>query len=97
MKQFRFEYNEVYLFTQKLIDFKKKCDANNRKASLFQIYSEVLDVSVIRKVCNMIERVFPDMPYMGCSTSGNIIDCGLSSDITVVCTVFDIPSTRTDF
>lgn len=94
MKQFRFEYNEVYLFTQKLIDFKKKCDANNRKASLFQIYSEVLDVSVIRKVCNMIERVFPDTPYMGCSTSGNIIDCGLSSDITVVCTVFDIPSTK---
>lgn len=94
MKQFRFEYNEVYLFTQKLIDFKKKCDANNRKASLFQIYSEVLDVSVIRKVCNMIERVFPDTPYMGCSTSGNIIDCELSSDITVVCTVFDIPSTK---
>jgi len=94
MKQFRFEYDEVNLFTQKLSDFKKECDADNRKTSLFQIYSEVLDARVIREVCGTIERFFPDTPYMGCSTSGNIIDCELSCDITVVCTVFEIPSTQ---
>lgn len=94
MKQFQFEYNEVDLFTQKLSDFKKKCDADNMKASLFQIYSEVLDANVIRKVCDTIERIFPDTPYMGCSTSGNIIDCELSNNITVVCTVFELPSTQ---
>ena len=94
MKQFQFEYNEVDLFTQKLSDFKKKCDADSMKASLFQIYSEVLDANVIRKVCDTIERIFPDTPYMGCSTSGNIIDCELSGDITVVCTVFELPSTQ---
>ena len=94
MKQFQFEYDEVDLFTQKLLDFKKKCDADNMNVSLFQIYSEVLDANVIRKVCDTIERIFPDTPYMGCSTSGNIIDCELSNDITVVCTVFERPSTQ---
>lgn len=94
MKQFQFEYDEVDLFTQKLADFKKKCDADGMQASLFQIYSEVLDSNVIRKVCDTIERIFPDTPYMGCSTSGNIIDCELSNDITVICTVFELPSTQ---
>ncbi|MDE6592123.1 MAG: diguanylate cyclase, partial [Oscillospiraceae bacterium] len=41
-----------------------------------------------------IEKVFPDSDYMGCSTSGNIVDCELSTDISVVCVVFEKESTR---
>lgn len=61
---------------------------------LFCTYSEVLDPSIIGKVRDTIEKVFPNADYMGCSTSGNIIDCTLSSEITVLCTVFEDPSTR---
>lgn len=94
MKQFRFEYKEAEIFTKQLSDFKKQCDADKITASLFQIYSEVLEEDVIRNVCDSIEQFFPDTPYMGCSTSGNIIDCELSYDITVVCTVFELSDTQ---
>jgi len=94
MRQFRFEYHKADVFTQELSDFKRKCDADNMRTGLFQIYSEVLDSHIIREVCDAIERTFPNTPYMGCSTSGNIIDCELSCNITVVCTVFELPTTQ---
>lgn len=94
MKQFRFEYRDTDIFTKQLSDFRKQCDADNITASLFQVYSEVLEDDVIQSVCDLIEQFFPDTPYMGCSTSGNIIDCELSHDITVVCTVFELPATQ---
>ena len=87
MKQFQFEYRETEIFTKQLSDFKKQCDVD-------KIYSEVLEKEVIRGVCDSIEQFFPDTPYMGCSTSGNIIDCELSHDITVVCTAFELPDTQ---
>ncbi|MDE5932517.1 MAG: GGDEF domain-containing protein, partial [Lachnospiraceae bacterium] len=94
MKQFRFEYQNSESFAERLSDFQKECDSASIKTKLFQIYSEVLEADAIREVCDVIERFFPDTPYMGCSTSGNIIDCQLSADITVVCTVFELPTTQ---
>lgn len=94
MKQFQFEYDDSELFNKKISDFKNCCDSSSMQPGLFQIYSEVLDADVIRGVGDTIERFFPDTMYMGCSTSGNIIDCQLSCDITVVCTVFELPSTK---
>lgn len=94
MKQFRFEYKDAELFTKQLSDFKAQCDTEKINASLFQIYSEVLDADILKKVRDSIESFFPDTPYMGCSTSGNIIDCELSCEITVVCTVFELPTTK---
>lgn len=60
----------------------------------FQIYSEVLEPEKISEVCLGIEGVFPEAMYIGCSTSGNIIDCQLSAEITVVCTAFEYSSTQ---
>ncbi|MCM1153900.1 MAG: diguanylate cyclase [Roseburia sp.] len=94
MKQFRFEYHDPKTFAEELSDFQKQCEAEKMQASLFQIYSEVLDAAVIHNVCEEIERFFPETMYTGCSTSGNIIDCQLSGDITVVCTVFELPTTK---
>lgn len=54
----------------------------------------MLDPAVIQDVTGAIEECFPDIPYIGCSTSGNIIDCELSGNITVVCTDFELPTTK---
>lgn len=54
----------------------------------------MLDPAVIQDVTGAIEECFPDTPYIGCSTSGNIIDCELSGNITVVCTDFELPTTK---
>ena len=93
MKQIQFEYQERKSFTEKLRAFQKDSAADSG-ARLFQIYSEVLDPAVIQDVTGAIEECFPDTPYIGCSTSGNIIDCELSGNITVVCTDFELPTTK---
>lgn len=93
MKQARFTYQEKTAFKAALLDFQKN-GSTGAGARLFQIYSEVLDPKVIQDVTGVIEECFPDTPYIGCSTSGNIIDCELSGKITVVCTEFELPTTR---
>ncbi len=93
MKQIQFEYHERKSFTEKLRAFQKDSAAGSG-VRLFQIYSEVLDPAVIQDVTGAIEECFPDIPYIGCSTSGNIIDCELSGNITVVCTDFELPTTK---
>lgn len=96
MKQFRFVYHDSVAFAEDLSEFRKQYGADGMQ-KLFQIYSEVLEPDVIRSVCDVIERFFPDTLYTGCSTSGNIIDCQLSGNITVVCTVFELPTTKFRF
>ena len=91
MKQVQFAYQSEESFVEQLRAFQKN---GGEGARLFQIYSEVLDPAVIQDVTGVIEECFPDTPYIGCSTSGNIIDCELSGNITVVCTEFELPTTR---
>ena len=94
MKQFKFEYTGAEVFNNKLGEFKIWCDSNNILKMMFQVYSEVLETDTLDEVCSFIRQIFPETLYMGCSTSGNIIDCQLSSVITVVCTVFEFESTQ---
>lgn len=94
MKQFQFSFRDSETFCNELQEFKTRCDAEKRDKLFFQIYSEVLEEDVVSEVCDAIRQYFPDVPYMGCSTSGNIVDCQVSSEITVVCTVFELASTQ---
>lgn len=95
MKQFDFQYLDSVSFENELENFKKEIISDNGFSKMmFCVYSKILDRNVISRTAGIIEKVFPDADYMGCSTSGNIIDCKLSSDITVVCTVFETPSTQ---
>ncbi len=60
----------------------------------FQIFTTVLDEDRLKNVWTTIESVFPDVPWVGNSTSGNIVDCDISAEITVAVTVFEKPTTR---
>lgn len=94
MKQFSFNYCNADSFEGELIEFAEKLKTISNCGVIFRIFSEILDKSVINAIGKSIEKVFPEADYMGCSTSGNIIDCRPSENITVVCTVFEKPSTR---
>ncbi|MCI9078769.1 MAG: diguanylate cyclase [Lachnospiraceae bacterium] len=104
MKQFLFGCNseETLNFTNlenlnaKLTEFKKWCGVNNISKMMFQVYSEILEEGIINNICNVISDIFPDAPYMGCSTSGNIADCKLSQTITIACTIFEFVSTQVE-
>lgn len=93
MKQTHFAYRKKESFAEELRAFKQNHAAGSGPR-LFQIYSEVLDPAVIQDVTGAIEECFPNTPYIGCSTSGNIIDCELSENITVVCTDFELTTTK---
>lgn len=92
MKQVAFKFCGKDSFISELESFKKSGQVDTNL--LFHIFSEDLSPDIIKSVGEAIEKVFPDSPYAGCTTSGNIIDCELSEKITVVCTVFELPSTK---
>lgn len=94
MQQVWFIYEGKESFKQKLLEFKNTDRVSGTGKRMFQIYSEILEPTVIQEVADAIGECFPDIPYIGCSTSGNIIDCELAGDITVVCTDFELPTTR---
>lgn len=94
MKQFQLEYTSADIFEQELLKLKKQCTQNQYTNLLFQVYSTNLEEQTVHALCTVMEQVFPDVPYMGCSTSGNITDCHVSADITVICTVFEDADTQ---
>ncbi|MCM1258469.1 MAG: GGDEF domain-containing protein [Roseburia sp.] len=94
MKQFQFVYKDSDSFKEELSEFKEQYRTHGVSKMFFQIYSENLEKEKIEEVCLALESMFPDTMYMGGSTSGNIIDCQLSGDITVVCTALEKESTQ---
>lgn len=92
MKQFNFQYQSTPSFVQELKAFRAEQPEENHL--LFGIYSDTLDREIVDEACNAIEQVFPEAEYYGCSTSGNIINSGFQHGISIVCTVFEYPSTR---
>jgi len=94
MKQFHIVYTDANTFQKELAALQKQCEKKHDTNLLFQVYSTILEKEPIRTLCKTLEQVFPDVPYMGCSTSGNITDCQVSADITVICTVFEDKDTQ---
>lgn len=94
MKQFQMVYTDADSFREELLALRKGLEKNHESNLLFQVYSTILEEGPINKLCGILEQVFPDVPYMGCSTSGNIVDCQVSGEMTVVCTVFEEESTQ---
>ena len=92
MKQFQIAYNGKEGFLSELEKFRKNLTGSEKMA--FQIFSEIIDADVIGEVSGAIERVFPETPWFGCSTSGNLVDCQLCADIIVVATVFEKKSSQ---
>lgn len=96
MKQTKFEYTDSKAFGKTLSAFKKQCGLEAAGKRIFQIYTEDLRSETVAEVCGIIESVFPDDPYFGCSTSGNIVNCQMSEEITVICTSFERETTKVE-
>jgi len=94
MKQLQIVYHDGEDFCKELQNFKEKYAAEANSKMMFQIFSEILEEETVNRICDALEQVFPEVPYIGCSTSGNLIDCQLSSKIIVVATIFEYESTR---
>ncbi|MCH5184875.1 MAG: diguanylate cyclase [Oscillospiraceae bacterium] len=92
MKQFQIVYKGEKEFLKELKRFRKKWDDIPKMA--FQIFSDILDENTVMKVSASIEKVFPGIPWFGCSTCGNLVDCRLTPQIAVTATIFEKESSR---
>lgn len=94
MKQFEIAFAGEEAFRTEMKTLQSHFGKNGNTNLFFQVYSTILEEEPIRELCGVLEEVFPEAPYMGCSTSGNIVDCQVSGEITVICTVFEDQDTR---
>lgn len=95
MRQFQFEYRSYEQFRNELVKIKQWKGSHIISHIVFRIYSVKLESSVFNGLFHAIDEIIPEALYLGCSTFGNIIDGRMSdSDIIVICTVFEYPSTK---
>ena len=94
MKNRIFAFNDAVAFEKELVDFSNWCKENGSPTVCFQIHSEELEQEKLKPVWDVLERVFPNTPWFGNSTSGNIVDCEKASEISVSAIIFEKPTTK---
>lgn len=95
MKQFQFEYENLKQFKNELIKIKQWQSSHIVSNMLFQVYSVIQRREVFIKMFAVIDEILPEAYYFGCSSNANILDGKMSdSDIVIICTVFEYPSTK---
>ena len=92
-----FNFRDSNGLRQDLLALKDSGDLKNIHKMFFQIYSSVLEEDKIKPVIGVIEEIFPDVPWIGNSTSGNIVDSELGSDIVVSAMLFEDASSQFEF
>lgn len=94
MKKKVFSFTDTEVFRKELQDFKLWYDANKSGSIYFHIHSVYLEEYRLKPVWSVIEEVFPGVPWLGNSTSGNIVDCEVGPEITVTATIFEKKSSK---
>jgi len=89
-----FAFNDVSTFEKDLVQFSNWCKENGSPSVCFQIHSEELEQEKLNPVWSTLERVFPNTPWFGNSTSGNIADCEKANEISVSAIIFEKPTTK---
>ena len=94
MKNRIFAFNDAEAFENELVQFSNWCKENGSPSVCFQIHSEELDPEKLKPVWTTLEHVFPNVPWFGNSTSGNIADCEKTAEISVSAIIFEKPTTK---
>ncbi|SIO46168.1 HD domain-containing phosphohydrolase [Fibrobacter sp. UWB11] len=94
MKNRFFAFNDAGAFEKELVQFSNWCKENGSPTVCFQIHSAILDPEKLKPVWDILEKVFSDVPWFGNSTSGNIVNCEKTGDISVSAIIFEKPTTK---
>ena len=94
MKNRIFSFQNAETFENELVQFSNWCKENGSPTVCFQIHSEELDPEKLKPVWTTLEHVFPNVPWFGNSTSGNIADCEKTAEISVSAIIFEKPTTK---
>ena len=94
MKNKAFAFKDAVEFENELNLFSTWCKEHGSPTVCFQIHSAVLDTNKLKPIWNILEHVFPQAPWFGSSTGGNIADCEMTTDISVSAIIFEKPTTK---
>ena len=90
MRQIQFEYEDDAALRLELNRIDKWRMTHDTSCILFHVFSDVLEIEKIRHITSLIEFTLPDSYYVGCTTSGNVMNGQLSSShVTITCTIFE--------
>ena len=81
-------------FESELSLFNKWYKEHGSPTMYFQIHSAILEPEKLKPIWDILDRFFPDVPWVGNSTSGNIVDCEVSTDISVSAVIFEKPTSK---
>lgn len=81
-------------FESELSLFNKWYKEHGSPTMYFQIHSAILEPEKLKPIWDFLDRFFPDVPWVGNSTSGNIVDCEVSTDISVSAVIFEKPTSK---
>ena len=97
MRVFEYAYRDSGEFKSELQALKQWCNEHNASNVLFHIYVETPDNPALGTVLQLISKTIPRALYVGCSSSGNILNGELSNtDIIVTATVFENKDTTVE-
>ncbi|MBR1529618.1 MAG: GGDEF domain-containing protein [Oscillospiraceae bacterium] len=96
MKQFQFIYQNQNQLRNELTKIRQWEKSRITSSVVFCIFSEVLEKETLDNICLTIRQELPDALYMGSSTNGNIMNGHVETEIVIVCTVMEYPSTRAE-
>ena len=94
MKNKAFAFKDAVEFENELNLFSTWCKEHDSPTVCFQIHSAVLDTNKLKPIWDILEHVFPQAPWFGSSTGGNIADCEMTTDISVSAIIFEKPTTK---
>lgn len=94
MKNKIFSFKNAVEFENELFLFSKWCKEHGNPTMCFQIHSMILESEKLKPVWDILERIFPDVPWFGNSTAGNIVDCEQTVDISVSAIIFEKPTSK---
>ena len=81
-------------FEGELSLFSKWYKEHGSPTMYFQIHSVILEPEKLKPVWDCLENFFSDVPWVGNSTSGNIVDCEVATEISVSAVIFEKPTSK---
>ncbi len=96
MKQFQFTYQNQKQLRNELIKIRQWEKSRITSSIVFCVFSETLDKKILNTICDTIQTELPDALYMGSSSNGNIINGHVETDIVIICTIMEYPSTKAE-
>ena len=94
MKNRIFAFKDMMQFEGELSLFSKWYKEHESPTMYFQIHSVILEPEKLKPVWDCLENFFPDVPWVGNSTSGNIVDCEVATEISVSAVIFEKPTSK---